>query len=207
MRDIDFNAYRAFKIIGEENKTKRNAYELLNGNYNIMKFPFGLKEKRFRWLRSTNVGENKELTGNLVRRSSAIHWNEEANKKEQGQGRKGITNKAAAYKYELEKNSKRTINPENETSIPHYRKTESSKIGSIENLIRKTPLLERKHKNFIAPGSEIFTASEPFNHRCRMAVNIQYYIDSKEYAGKVTTIREITNTRYEDILILVYVKK
>lgn len=69
MRNIDFNAYRAFKLVNEdEKKTKKNPHEMLTGQHNLMRFPFGLKEKRFRWQTSKNLGERVELSGTIFKK-------------------------------------------------------------------------------------------------------------------------------------------
>jgi hypothetical protein len=77
IRDIDFNAYRAFKNVTNENgnHTDRNPYNILKGGNNLMKFPFGLKEKRFRWQTIKNVAETTELTGNMVKRKDKSSTN------------------------------------------------------------------------------------------------------------------------------------
>ncbi len=80
MRNIDYNAYRAFKMANNEDNSnkKKNAYELFRKEQNSMRFPFDLKEKRFRWQTSKNLGEKWELKGNIVKRvnlnNSAGDW-------------------------------------------------------------------------------------------------------------------------------------
>lgn len=69
IRNLDFNAYRAYKNVNETDHTKnKNPYELLHGQNNLMRFPFGLTEKRFRWQLSNNIGELWEVQGNMMKR-------------------------------------------------------------------------------------------------------------------------------------------
>ncbi len=48
-------------------KILRNPHEILKNN-NQMRCAFGLTDQRFRWQVSKNLGENLELTGNMVKR-------------------------------------------------------------------------------------------------------------------------------------------
>ena len=74
IRDIDLNTYRAFKNVTNEkaNHLEKNPYNILKGGNNMMKFPFGLKEKRFRWQTQKNIAETTELTGNMIKRSDVF---------------------------------------------------------------------------------------------------------------------------------------
>jgi hypothetical protein len=89
IRDIDFNAYRAFKNVTNEkgNHSERNPYNILKGGNNLMRFPFGLKEQRFRWQTSKNIAETTELTGTMYRRkdmdSTHGKWENLMNKTEE----------------------------------------------------------------------------------------------------------------------------
>ena len=89
IREIDFNAYRAYKNVTNEkgNHTERNPYNILKGGNNMMRFPFGLKEKRFRWQTSKNVAETTELTGTMFKRKDVTstngNWSSLINKTEE----------------------------------------------------------------------------------------------------------------------------
>ena len=77
IRNIDFNAYRAYKNLTNENgnHSERNPYNILKGSNNMMKYPFELKEKRFRWQTSKNLAETTELTGTLKERKDITSTN------------------------------------------------------------------------------------------------------------------------------------
>ena len=77
LRNIDFNAYRAYKNITVENgnHSERNPYNILKGGNNLMKYPIALKEKRFRWQTSNNVAETTELKGTLFKRNDVSSTN------------------------------------------------------------------------------------------------------------------------------------
>jgi hypothetical protein len=67
LRNIDFNAYRAFKLINSE-KNQKSPMEILKVDYNLMKVPFGLTERRFRW-QTEKLFESMELKGNFKKKS------------------------------------------------------------------------------------------------------------------------------------------
>lgn len=58
--------------VKDSKKGINNPHELLKGKHNLMRFPFGLKEKRFRWQTSSNIGESYELRGTLTNKNSDI---------------------------------------------------------------------------------------------------------------------------------------
>ena len=64
----DPNSYRAYKYVTktESNKSdKSNGFRSKSNDNNMMKFPFGLTAKRFRWQNTNNRGADIELQGNL----------------------------------------------------------------------------------------------------------------------------------------------
>ena len=201
IKNLDFNAYRAYKLINDDsNKDKRlNPHKILRGEHNPMKYPFALKEERFRWQTSKNLGEKWELSGTMVRRYSQTRvdttpdWGSFLQKtplKEE----KPFTcssNRASSYKYGQDRNSKRTVQPD--TSDVSFTPQKKSKInislahGSISNLIQKTPEAEFKYKMYsekMNKCNEIFTPTEPINkHVTRLPVDIEIFRKSGEYAG------------------------
>jgi midasin (ATPase involved in ribosome maturation) len=73
MKNMDHNSYRAYKMMNEDDKSsmrRTNHHEVIKGEKNNLKYPLDLKEKRFRWQTSKNLGERWELTGNILKRNS-----------------------------------------------------------------------------------------------------------------------------------------
>jgi hypothetical protein len=179
MRNIDYNAYRGLKLSSEASENhKIDRKELvrtqLHSANGSVRFPFGLTEERFRWQTNKNLGEQKELTGKMVRRysdmSSTCDWESLIQKTQDLQDTIHVSkNRASSYKFSVERNSKRTILPEYEAeatenlenkkkSTNHFKK--SSAIGGISDLIDKTPLVEGKYKKFSGKhleSNDIFT--------------------------------------------------
>jgi hypothetical protein len=197
MRNIDFNAYRAYKNVNDENKDgkRKNPYELLKGEHNLMKFPFGLKEERFRWQTTKNLGEKQELNGTMVRRQSqpsTNNWESLMNKTGELPERKGLNNRAASYKYALDRNSQRTVKPDMDRSFDDIvvRKKDLNKstaTGGIGNLIDKTPEIETYYKKFSekkTQGSDIFKPMKAQDKpKYKLPVNMENIKNSGEYAG------------------------
>ncbi len=74
MRNLDFNAYRGFKLTGEKRNSENSTNNIKKYNYDInklkqQKFTFDTREGRYRWQESKNLGEKWELTGNIVKKS------------------------------------------------------------------------------------------------------------------------------------------
>jgi hypothetical protein len=184
LRNIDFNAYRAFKIAEDEVEDpnllykRKNPYEMLHhGGHNLMRFPFGLKEKRFRWQTNKNLGEKCELKGNTKKyhnkNNSVGDWEALMNKtSEEIKPKKLSSNKAASYKFQENKNSSRIfapeldhstdeqINPRNGRRSVADETKRSTATGSLSNLLGKTPMNECKPKKYaerLTQGNEIFT--------------------------------------------------
>jgi hypothetical protein len=87
MSNIDQNTYRALKIMLDESKKKpinigrnnqmtnrdntpfitRRSLEMpnKNNNNNMWKYPFGLKEKRFKWQTDKVINEGRTIQGSL----------------------------------------------------------------------------------------------------------------------------------------------
>ena len=178
MRNMDYNAYRGLKLSSENtNANKQDLTDLvrqqLKSSNGSGRFPFGLTEERFRWQTCKNIGEKKELNGKLVRRNSDLmstkgNWQSLMEKTGTIPDTIHLSkNRASSYKYRVEKNSKRTIIPESDSTLDNFdckRKEEffnkSTANGSIAKLIEKTPLCEEKYKKFSKKhleGHDIFT--------------------------------------------------
>jgi hypothetical protein len=201
IKNLDFNAYRAYKLVNDDsNKGKPfNPHEILRGEHNPMKFPFGLKEERFRWQTSKNLGEKWELSGNMVRRYSqgrvetTPDWGSFLQKTPLIQEKPNTcsSTRASSYKYAQDKNSKRTVQPNApDVSFTPKKTSQNNKSlaqGSISNLIQKTPEAEAKfkmHSEKMIQCNEIFTPSDPINkHVARLPVDIESMRKSGDYAG------------------------
>ena len=201
-RNLDFNLYRAYKIINEEKTGERfNPHERLHGEHNHMRFPFGLTEKRFRWQTSANLGEKQELVGNLARRSSmenvkdtsGANWESFMLKTGDVNNKIKLSrNRAASYKFDQNRNSVRTVQPDSMTNDHNPQRKESTlnkstANGSIVNLINMTPEAEQKYKKFsknMTMGHEIFVPAKfnPKSEKGRLSVKKEN-VTTGDYAG------------------------
>lgn len=210
IRNIDFNLYRAYKNINTNKAGGHNPYEKLHGENNMARFPFGLTEQRFRWQFNPNEGERTELKGKLYRKSSLQTEQREEHKADWAtlmkrssvDPEKKITrNRASSYKYEIESNSKRIVNPhhtteENYSRIKTKHSNQAHANGSIANLINITPdYTTKKRPLSIQKSNKIF---EPFKYdkrenyaRMRGAFD-NGKLDSGEYYG----MKSFPNTSY-----------
>ena len=159
LKNIDFNAYRAYKLVNDEERKGKhfNPHEVLKGEHNPMRFPFGLTEKRFRWQTTKNLGEKCELDGTMVRRYSqgniktCSDWPSFMEKTPliEEKHKTCSSTRASSYKYSQNRITGRTILPD--SCQEHYQMRKSSlnrslATGSISNLLEKTPQSQPKHK-------------------------------------------------------------
>ena len=81
IREIDYNAYRAYKMANDDpkvNPKSRNPHDILKNDYNPMQVPFGLKSKRFTWQTEYSYNTINELNGTLKNYSTptSATWSE-----------------------------------------------------------------------------------------------------------------------------------
>ena len=156
IREIDYNAYRAYKMANEDpkiNPKSRNPHDILKNDYNPMRVPFGLKSKRFTWQTEYSYNTLNELNGTLKNYSTASSykapptWKDLIKRTEPIVKTKNIgSSRAYNYSIMVDINSKRTMNPKNDIIgkedflTPRRKILRSSSTGSICNLLNKTPL-------------------------------------------------------------------
>ena len=143
-----------------------------------MKYPFGLKEVRFRWQTNKNAGEWYELSGRMNKKVSAPISQERIEKVN-----KCFESKTMKRKYAENKNAFRTIVPNLNNSFEKIKKSsikKSSATGSIANLLDVTQDYEIPNKKIKLQKSNVFSMEEEIIRPRRRSV------DFGDMAGKLT---------------------
>jgi hypothetical protein len=232
MRNIDYNAYRGLKLSSETSENhKIDRKELvrtqLHTTNGSVRFPFGLTETRFRWQTNKNIGEQKELNGKMVRRYSGMSsngdWESFIQKTQDIPDTIHVSkNRASSYKFSVERNTKRTILPENDFDVienldnkkknDQYKK--SSAVGGISDLLDKTPLNEAKYKKYSARHLESNEIFSPLTIENKMKMSIPVNIEKiKLEANNAGNFKQIHDYSMKDVslkliyLILAYPEK
>lgn len=224
MRNIDYNAYRGFKLSQETQENKKpNLKELVSTHFTnngSMRFPFGLTEERFRWQTNKNIGEKKELTGKLVRRNSdgvskKSDWKSLMDKTQDLDTSTNISkNRASSYKYRIEKNSTRTIVPSSDYTLESYHtrkniRSNSTAIGGISDLLEKTPGTQEKYKKFSSKHLESHDIFNPLPAQDKMKLSIPVDLEKiklQKNAGNYLRVKDksIAEIPLKYICLLIY---
>jgi hypothetical protein len=147
--NIDRNTYRAYKHMGNGkyyyNLEKTDLHALIRSELKGVKYPFGLKEDRFRWQDNDKRGQYVELNG-----TSMIKTKEPERHEYVANVKHCFFNKSQLKKYVENKNSIRTLIPESSNTFDeNHRKCKfrvASATGSIANLLECTQDVEIPRK-------------------------------------------------------------